>query len=76
MNRLPFVEWWKSALEFLRDVRGELKNVSWPNKKEVQGTTMVVIVAVFVFGFYLWVVDIAVHNAIHFIFKYFSSGAA
>ena len=71
MNRLPIVEWWKSALEFLTDVKTELKNVSWPNKKEVQGTTAVVIVAVFIFGFYLWLVDVLVHNGIQAIFRYF-----
>jgi preprotein translocase SecE subunit len=31
--------------------------VSWPGKNEVVGTTAVVIVACFLFGFYLFLVD-------------------
>ena len=34
-----------------------MKKVSWPGKNEVIGTTVVVIVACFIFGFYLFVVD-------------------
>ena len=35
----------------------EMKKVSWPGKNEVIGTTVVVIVACFIFGFYLFIVD-------------------
>jgi len=34
-----------------------MKKVSWPSRQEVVGTTVVVIVAVVFFGFYLGVVD-------------------
>ena len=34
-----------------------MKKVSWPGRSEVVGTTVVVIVACFLFGFYLFVVD-------------------
>jgi preprotein translocase subunit SecE len=39
------------------EVRAELKKVTWPSRKEVYGTTIVVIVTVFFFGFYLFFVD-------------------
>ena len=42
---------------FFRDVWAEMKKVSWPSQNEVVGTTLVVIVACFLFGFYLFVVD-------------------
>ena len=59
----------RSSIEFLRDVRKELNNVSWPSRRELTGTTMVVIVAVFFFGFYLYVVDLIVHTGMQYIFK-------
>ncbi len=43
---------------FLREVRAELKKVTWPKRKEVYGTTMVVIVTCVIFGVYLWLVDV------------------
>ncbi len=43
--------------QYFKEVRLELKKVSWPTKREVYGTTLVVLVLVFFFGFYLWVVD-------------------
>jgi preprotein translocase subunit SecE len=43
---------------FLVEVRTELKKVTWPPRKEVQGTTVVVVIAVFFFGFYLYGLDL------------------
>ena len=59
----------RHSLEFLRDVRKELNNVSWPSRSELTGTTMVVIVAVFFFGFFLYVVDLIVHSGMQYIFR-------
>ena len=42
---------------FLADVRNEMRKVSFPSRKEVQATTVVVIITVFVFGAYFWLVD-------------------
>jgi preprotein translocase subunit SecE len=47
----------RSTIEFIKETRKELNNVSWPGRRELTGTTMVVIVAVFFFGFFLYVVD-------------------
>ena len=55
---LPIKEWWPSTRSFFRDVWLEMKKVSWPARNEVVGTTVVVIVACFLFGFYLFVVDV------------------
>ena len=48
---------WGNFTGFLSDVRAEMKKVVTPARKEVQATTTVVIVTVFVFGFYFWVTD-------------------
>ena len=58
-------------VNFYGDVKKELKNVSWPSKKEVYGTTVVVIVTVFFFGFYLFLVDIVLRNGVEQIFEFF-----
>jgi preprotein translocase subunit SecE len=57
----------KSLIEFLKDTRKELNNVSWPGKREVTGTTVVVIASVFFFGFFLFVVDFVVSYAMNLI---------
>ena len=48
---------WKEFTHFLSDVRGELRKVVTPSRKEVEATTTVVLVAVFIFGLFFFVVD-------------------
>ena len=48
---------WKEFTRFLSDVRGEMRKVVTPSRKEVEATTTVVIVAVFIFGLFFFVVD-------------------
>jgi len=50
--------WYKRFFSFLREVRAELKKVTWPSKNEVYSTTLVVIFATIFFGFYLYFMDI------------------
>jgi preprotein translocase subunit SecE len=49
---------WGSVVQFVREVRVELKKVTWPGRKEVIGSTAVVIVASFVVAFFLGFVDL------------------
>ena len=42
---------------FLSDVRNEMRKVTFPNRKEVQATTVVVIITVILFGVYFFVID-------------------
>lgn len=57
-------EWRWSAISqahaFLGEVKTELKKVTWPAKREVWGTTGVVIATVFFFGIFLSLVDFLV----------------
>jgi len=48
---------WNEFSHFLSDVRAEMRKVVTPSRKEVQATTTVVIIAVFIFGLYFAVVD-------------------
>jgi len=43
--------------QFLRDVRAELRRVSWPTANEVRNTTIITLVAVVFFAIYLFAVD-------------------
>ncbi|UCE22222.1 MAG: preprotein translocase subunit SecE [Candidatus Aminicenantes bacterium] len=52
------VRWYKRLANFLRDVRAEVKKVTWPSRNEVYSTTIVVIFATFFFGFYLYFMDL------------------
>jgi len=60
-------KWFRNIIEFLKDTRKELNNVSWPGRREVTGTTIVVIAAVFFFGFFLFLVDLILGNGMNYI---------
>jgi preprotein translocase subunit SecE len=54
---------------FLTEVRTELKKVTWPSRKEVYSTTLVVIGTSIFFGFYLWGLDIVFSRLLSLAFK-------
>ncbi len=54
---------------FLLEVRTELKKVTWPSRKEVSSTTLVVIATSIFFGFYLWGLDLVFSRALSLAFK-------
>lgn len=43
--------------KFLREVRSELKKISWPSKKELTANTIVVLVSVFFAATLIWIID-------------------
>jgi preprotein translocase subunit SecE len=47
----------RKFLNFLSEVRAELKKATWPTRKETVGTTIVVIILVVFFGFFLFFFD-------------------
>jgi len=49
--------WPQRVKSFYNDVRTEMRKVTTPSRKEVQGTTTVVIITVFLFGLYFAVID-------------------
>lgn len=51
-------------LQFLHDVRAEMRRVSWPGFKEVQHTTIITLIAVVFFAVYLFAVDQALSRLI------------
>lgn len=47
----------KRAVGFFKDVRGELKRVTWPTKQDVIRWSAVVVVALLFFGIYVVILD-------------------
>jgi preprotein translocase subunit SecE len=49
---------------FLKDVRSEMRKVITPSRAEVQSTTTIVIVTVFIFAAYFWLIDSIIGRAV------------
>lgn len=52
------------ATQFLREVKVELKKVTWPSRKQTIGSTLVVIVLVMIISLFLGVVDIGLSGLV------------
>ncbi len=63
--------WWGRTRRFLSEVRNETARVTWPSKKEVYATTIVVILTSSFFGLYLFSVDLVLDSVIRFIYRSF-----
>ena len=57
---------------FYNDVRTEMRKVTAPSRKEVQATTTVVLVAIFVFGVYFFVIDYLINAGVDRLFHFFA----
>ncbi len=63
---------WDNIKSFYNDVRTEMKKVTTPSRKEVQGTTVVVIITVFLFGAYFGVIDLIISSGVNRVLHFFS----
>ncbi|MGE5836096.1 MAG: preprotein translocase subunit SecE [Acidobacteriota bacterium] len=61
--------WFGRARRFLSDVRSELGRVTWPTRREVWATTIVVILTSLLFGVYLYTVDISLTKLVEWIYS-------
>jgi preprotein translocase subunit SecE len=52
------------AIQFLKEVKLELKKVVWPSRKQTVGSTAVVIVLVIILSLFMGVVDISLSTLI------------
>ncbi|MCX8044198.1 MAG: preprotein translocase subunit SecE [Desulfobacterota bacterium] len=53
--------------QFFREVKIELKKVTWPVKKETVASTSVVLIIVIIVSFFLGIVDLALSRVINLI---------
>jgi preprotein translocase subunit SecE len=63
--------WWGRARRFLAEVRNEMARVTWPGRREVYATTLVVILTSILFGLYLWGIDLALNRLMHWVYGTF-----
>ena len=62
---------WTRLRTFLQEVWVELQKTTWPTRKEVRNTTVVVIVFVLVCAAYLYVVDVVLQTGMERLFRAF-----
>jgi preprotein translocase subunit SecE len=65
--------WWANTRTFLTEVRNEMRRVTWPNRREVYATTVVVILVSTFFGVYIWGIDLALNWVVNAIFRMFGA---
>ena len=63
--------WPERIRSFYNDTRAEMRKVTAPSLREVQGTTTVVVITVAIFAFYFWVIDFVIQHGVTYLFSLF-----
>ena len=66
---LPGKGYVDKSVQFLREVKVELKKVTWPTRKQTFGSTAVVIVLVVIISLFLGVVDLGLSNIVRVVLQ-------
>jgi preprotein translocase subunit SecE len=61
--------WWGRGRRFLAEVRNEMARVTWPSRREVYATTLVVIMTSIFFGIYLWGIDLFLDRVMRWVYS-------
>ena len=64
--------WFHDTKDYFNDLKLEMRRVTWPNRKQVEGTTAVVILSVFAFAAYFAVVDSILTKGVKVVLEYFT----
>ena len=62
----------KKISRYYTEVKSELKKSTWPKQEEVKNTTIIVIITVCIFAFYLYLCDMSLTAVITFINDFFT----
>ena len=62
-------KFWNKGIQFLREVKVELKKVTWPSRKQTIGSTVVVIILVMIISLFLGVVDVGLSGIIRVVLQ-------
>ena len=65
--------WWGRSRRFLAEVRNELSRVTWPSRREVYATTLVVILTSIFFGVYLYGIDLLLNALMGWLYTRFGA---
>ncbi|MGH9451885.1 MAG: preprotein translocase subunit SecE [Terriglobia bacterium] len=55
---------WQRFFDYCREVKVEMKRVTWPGKQEVYGTTIMVLATTFAFAAFFFICDEAFRNLV------------
>jgi preprotein translocase subunit SecE len=61
--------WPARTRAYYTELKNEMRRVTWPNRKQVEGTTAVVILTVFAFAAFFAVVDAVLNDSIVRVYK-------
>ena len=61
--------WWGQSMQFLREVKVELKKVAWPSRKQTLGSTAVVLILVFIISAFLGLVDMGLSSLVRLVLQ-------
>jgi len=64
--------WIEGTRDYIKDLKLEMRRVTWPNRNQVENTTAVVIFAVFAFAAYFFVVDSILQKAVTGVLQFFT----
>jgi preprotein translocase subunit SecE len=64
--------WVEATKDYVNDLKLEMRRVTWPNRKQVESTTAVVIVSVFLFAGYFAVVDTVLQAGVKSVLTFFT----
>ncbi|HWB87425.1 MAG TPA: preprotein translocase subunit SecE [Bryobacteraceae bacterium] len=64
--------WVQRTTDYINELKIEMRKVSWPNRKQVENTTVVVIFSVFAFAAFFFVVDSVLSRGIKAILSFFT----
>jgi len=62
---------WKKITTFLKDVKEEMRHVSWLNRRDLGRYTLIVVVASIIVALYLWAFDLVFAGFLSFIIRSF-----
>jgi preprotein translocase subunit SecE len=65
--------WPERIRTFYNDIRSEMRKVTSPTWKEVQATTTVVVITVFLFALYFAVIDFFIQKGVTWLFHAFKA---
>ncbi len=60
---------WEKIVQFLREVKVEIKKVTWPTRKETLASTAVVLITTFIIAFFLGFVDYLLSSGVEHLLK-------
>lgn len=60
---------YNKSIQFLREVKIELKKVTWPSRTQTMGTTAVVIVLVIIISLFLGLVDLGLTKLVSIVLR-------